>query len=85
MVHMLQAGIPGAFLVDLIPILKYVPAWFPGAGFKRKASHWSKVNADVVEKPFQFVAEQVVMSLSARYLHLCVIMYVRNLGLQFLL
>ena len=82
---MLQAGIPGAFLVDLIPILKYVPAWFPGAGFKRKASHWSKVNADVVEKPFQFVAEQVVMSLSARYLHLCVIMYIRNLGLQFLL
>jgi hypothetical protein len=55
-----EAGIPGAFLVDLMPILKYVPAWFPGARFKRKASHWSKVNAEVVEKPFRFVAEQVV-------------------------
>jgi len=55
-----EAGIPGAFLVDLLPILKYVPAWFPGAGFKRKALYWSKVNTEVVEKPFQFVAEQVV-------------------------
>jgi hypothetical protein len=29
---------PGAFLVDIIPILKYVPAWFPGAKFQRKAA-----------------------------------------------
>ena len=27
----------GAFLVNIIPILKYVPAWFPGANFQRKA------------------------------------------------
>ena len=30
--------IPGAFLVDIIPILKYVPEWFPGAKFQRKAA-----------------------------------------------
>ena len=30
--------IPGAFLVDIIPILKYVPEWFPGATFQRKAA-----------------------------------------------
>ena len=30
--------IPGAFLVDMIPILKYVPKWFPGANFQRKAA-----------------------------------------------
>ena len=57
-----EAGIPGAFLVDLIPSLKYVPDWFPGAGFKRKAAYWRRVNAEVAEKPFQFVAEQVVTS-----------------------
>jgi len=55
-----EAGIPGTFLVDLIPILKHIPDWFPGAGFKRKASHWRRVNADVSEKPFRFVAEQMV-------------------------
>jgi hypothetical protein len=57
-----EAGIPGAFLVDLIPILKHVPDWFLGAGFKRKASRWRRVNAEVAEKPFQFVTEQVVTS-----------------------
>jgi len=60
-----EAGIPGTFLVDLIPILKHVPDWFPGARFKRKASHWRRVNADVAEKPFRFVAEQMVRSPSA--------------------
>jgi hypothetical protein len=30
--------IAGAFLVDILPILKYVPDWFPGAKFKRKAA-----------------------------------------------
>ena len=30
--------IDGAFLGDILPILKYVPDWFPGAKFKRKAA-----------------------------------------------
>ncbi|KAK0213682.1 cytochrome P450 [Armillaria fumosa] len=32
----------GSFLVDIFPILKFVPDWFPGAGFKRKAKEWRK-------------------------------------------
>ena len=34
--------IPGAFLVDVIPILKYVPEWFPGAKFQIKAAKMRK-------------------------------------------
>ena len=34
--------IPGAFLVDIIPILKYVPEWFPGAKFQSKAAAMRK-------------------------------------------
>ncbi|TFK41783.1 cytochrome P450 [Crucibulum laeve] len=34
------AAIPGAFLVDVFPFLKYVPEFVPGAGFKRKAKEW---------------------------------------------
>ena len=34
--------IPGAFLVDIIPILKYVPEWFPGAKFQSKAAMMRK-------------------------------------------
>ncbi|KAI0334579.1 cytochrome P450 [Cubamyces sp. BRFM 1775] len=32
---------PGAFLVDIIPPLKYIPLWLPGAGFVRKAATWA--------------------------------------------
>jgi cytochrome P450 len=54
-----QAGIPGAFLVDLAPILKYVPSWFPGAGFQKKAAHWKNAINTMVEKPFRDVQEQL--------------------------
>ncbi|KIJ63854.1 hypothetical protein HYDPIDRAFT_59396, partial [Hydnomerulius pinastri MD-312] len=35
------AGPPGTYLVDMLPALKYVPEWFPGAYFKRRA-RWGK-------------------------------------------
>ncbi|KAJ6580663.1 cytochrome P450 [Mycena capillaripes] len=38
------ASIPGAFWVDTIPLLKYVPEWVPGARFKRKAREWRQSN-----------------------------------------
>ena len=33
----------GAFLVDVIPILKYIPEFMPGAGFQKKARMWRKL------------------------------------------
>jgi hypothetical protein len=44
-----EAGIPGTFLVDFLPFLKYVPNWFPGATFKRKADRWNKVNKTALD------------------------------------
>ena len=55
-----EAGIPGAFLVDLFPILKYVPSWFPGAGFQKKAAHWREIIHIMADKPFCHVHEQLV-------------------------
>ena len=55
-----QAGIPGAFWVDLFPILKYVPSWFPGAGFKRKAACWKEAINAMADNPFRHVQEQMV-------------------------
>ncbi|KAJ7510489.1 cytochrome P450 [Mycena galericulata] len=47
-----EAAVPGRFLVDLIPALKYVPQWFPGAGFKRQAAEWKKMVDMMVDRPF---------------------------------
>ncbi|KAF8524543.1 cytochrome P450 [Hysterangium stoloniferum] len=36
------AANPGTYIVDTFPILKYVPEWMPGAGFKVKARIWKE-------------------------------------------
>ncbi|KAL0954892.1 hypothetical protein HGRIS_003825 [Hohenbuehelia grisea] len=48
-----QAVHPGRFLVDLFPILKYVPAWVPGAGFRKKAARWAAINHTLVNAPYE--------------------------------
>jgi hypothetical protein len=58
-----EAAVPGAFLVDLLPILKYVPSWFPGAGFQKKAARVREATNIMAEKPFRHVQEQLVQIL----------------------
>ena len=55
-----EAGIPGTFLVDMFPFLKYLPSWFPGAGFQKKAARWRELVNTMAEKPFRHVQEQLV-------------------------
>ncbi|KAF8501281.1 cytochrome P450 [Hysterangium stoloniferum] len=50
-----QATAPGTFLVDMLPALKYLPEWVPGASFQRKARIWRKSIIDMAEVPFQVV------------------------------
>ena len=56
----MEAIIPGAFWVDYFPILKYVPSWFPGAGFQKKAERVREATNTITEKPFRHVQEQLV-------------------------
>ncbi|KAF9066413.1 cytochrome P450 [Rhodocollybia butyracea] len=53
------ATTPGAFAVDQISILKYVPEWFPGAGFKRKAREWNLLRTKMTEDPFRVTKERM--------------------------
>lgn len=46
------AGSPGAFLVDFLPWLKYVPKWFPGAGFQHTAEENRWYAQRMLEVPF---------------------------------
>ncbi|KDQ08290.1 hypothetical protein BOTBODRAFT_139179 [Botryobasidium botryosum FD-172 SS1] len=45
----------GAYLVNIFPSLKYVPAWLPGAGFKRQAARWKKSLLDTLDDAFAMV------------------------------
>ncbi|KAF9463408.1 cytochrome P450 [Collybia nuda] len=53
------AAVPGAFFVDAIPVLKYIPDWMPFAGFKRKAKGWRKLAMMVADMPFEATKQSV--------------------------
>ena len=60
-----QGTDPGAFLVDVIPVLKHVPSWFPGARWKRTAEKFRQTLTNMTDVPYRFVQEQIVSSLRA--------------------
>jgi len=47
-------------MVDTFPILKHIPAWFPGAGFKKVAAEWRKKVMRNVNMPFERVKANMV-------------------------
>ncbi|KAG9057243.1 hypothetical protein FS842_008050 [Serendipita sp. 407] len=49
----------GEFPVDLLPILQYVPSWFPGVQFKALAEEWRVLGKDLFDRPFNYVKEQI--------------------------
>ncbi|KZP17553.1 cytochrome P450 [Athelia psychrophila] len=49
---LITAAVPGAFLVDAISWLKYIPAWVPGAGFQTKAKFWKKLQVHAVNDAY---------------------------------
>lgn len=54
-----EAGTPGKFLVDMIPLMLYIPSWFPGAGWKRQGERWGEVNRQVAHRPFELVKQKM--------------------------
>ncbi|KAJ3497709.1 hypothetical protein NLJ89_g10312 [Agrocybe chaxingu] len=62
----LPALVPGTYLVDVLPILKNVPEWLPGAGFKRKAKEWCRLALAMRDIPYT-AAKQEIENGSARH------------------
>ncbi|CAL1715485.1 unnamed protein product [Somion occarium] len=50
----------GSYLVDSIPILRYLPEWFPGANFQRRARMWRPAVNDMLNEPFRFVKKRML-------------------------
>ena len=62
-----QAIVFGSYLVDYIPMLKYVPSWMPGASFKRKAREWHRLSREMLESQFKFVKQKMVSEMQYIY------------------
>ena len=54
--------IAGAFLVDILPVLKYVPEWFPGAKFQRKAAMMREHAENIRNAPFAATKKLMVFT-----------------------
>ncbi|KAF9449659.1 cytochrome P450 [Macrolepiota fuliginosa MF-IS2] len=48
-----EAATPGRFVVDIMPSLKHVPEWVPGASFKILAREWRAILLRVRDEPYQ--------------------------------
>ncbi|KAF9889863.1 hypothetical protein FE257_006953 [Aspergillus nanangensis] len=53
---------PGAWVVDYIPILRHLPSWFPGAGFKQIAEGFKKTVVTLSDQPYQWVKQRVAQN-----------------------
>ncbi|KAI0766218.1 cytochrome P450 [Trametes elegans] len=50
---------PGVELVDVFPILKYLPAWFPGASFQKQAATGRELSIRMRTIPFEGVKNKL--------------------------
>jgi len=49
-----KCGEPG-WIPDIIPATRYLPEWFPGAGFKRTAREWRALTDKFLNEPMEYV------------------------------
>jgi len=55
---------PGAFAVNALPFLQYLPSWMPGCGFKRFAQECQKLTDEMENVPFNFVKRNMATGAS---------------------
>ncbi|KAG8684080.1 hypothetical protein FRC08_013914 [Ceratobasidium sp. 394] len=55
-----EATVPGRWLVETIPLLRFIPSWMPGAGFKRQAEAWGRMTTKYRQGPFDVVVKKLV-------------------------
>ncbi|KAG6918154.1 hypothetical protein DXG01_016139 [Tephrocybe rancida] len=55
-----ESFFPGAVAVNALPFLRYLPAWFPGAGFHKFAAECKVCTDEMRNFPFRYVKEKMV-------------------------
>jgi hypothetical protein len=55
---MVSSARPGQYLVDVLPILKHIPSWVPGAGFKRIAKAGYDLAQELQTKPWEWARKE---------------------------
>lgn len=64
-----RASEPGAYLIDTIPWLKYIPDWIPGARFKEDIKAFRQSRERLYDVPYEFTVQDLVWLLALTDLH----------------
>ncbi|KAI0516774.1 cytochrome P450 [Xylaria bambusicola] len=59
MENFVHAAVPGAFMADIFPWMRFIPEWMPGGGWKKIAHQWQAELSEVTEKPYAFTKYQM--------------------------
>ncbi|QQK45224.1 Cytochrome P450, E-class, group I [Penicillium digitatum] len=54
-----SAFLPATWAVDFVPILRYLPSWFPGAGFVKVAQSYKSEAESFSDVPYEFTKQQI--------------------------
>ncbi|OAA78163.1 Cytochrome P450 [Akanthomyces lecanii RCEF 1005] len=54
-----KAFVPACWVVDSIPLLRFLPSWLPGMSFKTTAADWLRINHQANDVPYAFVQQQM--------------------------
>ena len=60
MASILSTTVSGTYLVDILPIVRYVPSWFPGAAFQKQAKAGRKIQEDFRHLPYEQTIRNIV-------------------------
>ena len=53
----------GKYLVDILPILRYVPSWVPGATFQKEANAYRRLQEDFRLLPYEDTIVRLIFNL----------------------
>ncbi|KAF8602797.1 cytochrome P450 [Ceratobasidium sp. AG-I] len=57
--HVARAAQPTAFIVNFIPVLRYLPEWLPGMGWKKTIRGWREHKEYTTSAPYMWTKEQM--------------------------
>jgi hypothetical protein len=60
--------VPGATMINIFPILGYIPAWFPGASSHKIAAEVKRLTDEVIRFPLDWAKMRMVCHLSILFL-----------------
>jgi hypothetical protein len=54
---------PGRYIVDLLPVIDYLPGWFPGLKYRQVVVGMKKTLNEFMDRPYKYVEKQLVSEL----------------------